>query len=210
MGCETQVQTKPCYTAVKRLKLYGDIDLPESKQVQMFTAQYTEGDHAIIDFKDHTWRVYREQHQHQAQLYPRAGFSYQIDLYSLLSGCAQYQLNKLQKVQNNLVLRVPKTDHIFPHLVSLHWLPIDSWIQYKLASLYYNCLVLNASVCLTELLTVYKPTHQLRSSSDTSILCLTSVCTHSLGQRSFSYAASYVWNSLPFQIRSSNTFLNHL
>ena len=114
----------------------------------MFTAQYTEGDHAIIDFKDHTWTVYREQHQHQAQLYPRAGFSYQIDLYSLLSGCAQYQLNKLQKVQNNLVLRVPKTDHIFPHLVSLHWLPIDSQIQYKLAFLCYNCLSLTAPVKL--------------------------------------------------------------
>ena len=56
---------------------------------------------------------------------------------SLLFGCPQYLLHKLQKVQNNaarLVLRVSKTDHIFPHLASLHWLPIDSWIQYKLSS----------------------------------------------------------------------------
>ena len=56
----------------------------------------------------------------------------------LLSGCPQYLLNKLQKVQNNaarLVLRVSKTDHISPHLAPLHWLPIDSRIQYKLFSL---------------------------------------------------------------------------
>ena len=47
----------------------------------------------------------------------------------LLSGCPQYLLNKLQKVQNNaarLVLRVSKTDHISPHLACLHWLPTDS------------------------------------------------------------------------------------
>ena len=42
---------------------------------------------------------------------------------SLLLGCPQYLLNKLQKVQNNaarLVLRFSKTDHISPHLDSLH------------------------------------------------------------------------------------------
>ena len=33
-----------------------------------------------------------------------------------------------------------------------------------------------AHVCLTELWTVYTPTRQLRSSSDTSVLCFPSVC----------------------------------
>ena len=71
---------------------------------------------------------------------------------SLLLGCPQYLLNKLQKVLNNnacLVLRVSKTDHISPHLVSIHWLPIDSRIQYKLSSLCYNCLNLTAPDFLT-------------------------------------------------------------
>ena len=69
---------------------------------------------------------------------------------SLLFGCPKYFLNKLQKVQNNaarLVLRVFKTDHISPHLASLHWLPIDSRIQYKLSSLCYKCL--NSRLLLT-------------------------------------------------------------
>ena len=61
-----------------------------------------------------------------------------LDCNSLLFDCPQYLLSKQQKVQNNaarLVLRVSKTDHISPHLASLHWLPIDSQIQYKLSSL---------------------------------------------------------------------------
>ena len=69
------------------------------------------------------------------------------------------------------------TDHISPHLASLHWLHIDSQIQYKLSSLCYNCLNSTAPDYLTEL-KIYKPTHQLRSSSDTSILF--SHCMHTL------------------------------
>ena len=48
-------------------------------------------------------------------------------------------------------------------------------------------------------------TRPLRSSTDTSILCIPTVRTHSLGQRSFSYASPAVWNTLPYDIRSSNT-----
>ena len=126
---------------------------------------------------------------------------------SLLFDCPQYLLNKLQKVQNNaarLVLRVSKTDHISPHFASLHWLPINSRIQY-ISSICYKCLNSTAPDYLTELLRIYKPTLQLRSSSDTSILCIPTVRTHSLGQRSFSYAAPAVWNTLPYEIRSSDT-----
>ena len=58
-------------------------------------------------------------------------------------------------VLSRLVLRVSKTDHISPHLASLHWLPIDSRIQYKLSSLCYNCLNSTAPDYLTELLRIY-------------------------------------------------------
>ena len=57
---------------------------------------------------------------------------------SILSGCPQYLLNRLQKVQNNaarLILKASKTDHITPHLRTLHWLPVDARIKYKLCSL---------------------------------------------------------------------------
>ena len=103
-----------------------------------------------------------------------------------LSGCPQYLLNKLQKVLNKaalLVTRVPKTDHISPYLAPLHWSPIDLWIQYKLSSHCYDCLNLTAPDYLTEHLRIYKPTHQLQSSCETSIPCLPPVCTHSLGHK---------------------------
>ena len=116
-----------------------------------------------------------------------------------------------RQVQNNTahhVLRVSKTDHISPHLASLHWLPIDSRIQYTLSSLCYNCLNSTAADYLTELLRIYKPTRQLRLSSDSSILCIPTVRTHSFGHRLFSYAAPTVWTTFPYEIRSSDTILS--
>ena len=106
---------------------------------------------------------------------------------------------------NDLTWEFPKLTISFHHITSLHWPPIDTQTQYKLASLCYSDLPLLATWLLSELLQVYKPAHQLDSSSDTAILCLPSVCMHSLGQRSFSYAAPSVWNSLPWKVRSSNT-----
>ena len=53
---------------------------------------------------------------------------------SLLFCCPQYLLNKVQKVQNNaacLVLIISITDHFSRHLTSLHWLLIDSRMQYN-------------------------------------------------------------------------------
>ena len=88
---------------------------------------------------------------------------------------------------------------------SLHWLPIDSQIQYKLSSQCYNSLNSTTPGYLTELLKVYKPTCQLHS-SHIFICCLPSVHSQSLDQRSFSYAVPSVWNSFPCKVRSSNTF----
>ena len=73
---------------------------------------------------------------------------------SLMSGCPQYLLSKLHKVQSKtarLILRVSKTDHMFPHPASLYWLPIDSQIHYKHASLRYNYLdSIALAVCLEQ------------------------------------------------------------
>ena len=127
---------------------------------------------------------------------------------SLLYGCPQHLLHRLQKVQNSaarLVLQIPKTDHISPYLASLHWLPIRSRITYKISSICYNCLHLTAPDYLKDLLTTYTPTRQLRSSSDTSILQIPLVRTQTFGERSFSHSAPSVWNSLPHKIRSTGT-----
>ena len=77
---------------------------------------------------------------------------------SLLSGCPRSLILRLQKVQNNaarLILGISKREHISPHLASLHWLPIDSRIKYKLACICYNCMSTNSPPYLSDLLTVY-------------------------------------------------------
>ena len=54
----------------------------------------------------------------------------------LLLGTADYQLEKLQKLQNmacRLIFGLRKSDQISDKLQSLHWLKIQEWIQYKIA-----------------------------------------------------------------------------
>ena len=127
---------------------------------------------------------------------------------SLLSGCPQYLLNRRQKVQNNaarLILKAPKTDHITPHLRTLHWLPIDARIKYKLRSLCFGAITSICPVYLSDLLKICTPSGQLRSSAEIRIMCIPSVNTKSYGERSFSYTAPTLWNSLPKDIRFSQS-----
>ena len=127
---------------------------------------------------------------------------------SLLSGCPRSLILRLQKVQNNaarLILRISKREHISPNLASLHWLPIDYRIKYKLACICYNSVSTNSPPYLSDLLTVYTASRQLRSCSDNSVLRRPSVRTVSYGQRSFSYSAPSAWNALPQHVRSSDS-----
>ena len=84
----------------------------------------------------------------------------------ILSGCPRSLILRLQKVQNNaarLILGISKREHISAHLASLHWLPIDYRIKYKLACICYNCMSTNSPPYLSDLLAVYTAARQLRS-----------------------------------------------
>ena len=89
---------------------------------------------------------------------------------SLLSGCPQYLLDKLQKVQNaaaRLVCKAKKSDHIHPILETLHWLPVTHHIQYKISTICFNSISGTAPQYLSDLLQPYTPAGQLQSASDT-------------------------------------------
>ena len=127
---------------------------------------------------------------------------------SLLSGCQQQHINKLQKVQNSaarLVTQTRKRNHITPVLHSLHWLPVQARIEYKLAVLCHNFFSGSLPHYLSSCLTVYHPSRNLRSSSDHRVLVKPSVRTKAFGERSFSFSAPLVWNSLPLSLRHIET-----
>ena len=127
---------------------------------------------------------------------------------SLLSGCPHYLLHRMQRVQNNaarLVLKARKSDHVTPLLHSLHWLPISARLHYKLSTLTYTSLFDSGPVYLSDLIHTYTPSRHLRSSSDTRTLSLPSCRTKSFGQRRFAYQSPHCWNSLPQNVRHSQS-----
>ena len=67
---------------------------------------------------------------------------------SLLFGLPQYQIQKLQRVQNasaRLIFSVPRYCHITPLLLDLHWLLVNQRIAFKILLLVYKVLQLAPS-----------------------------------------------------------------
>ncbi|XP_072033195.1 uncharacterized protein [Amphiura filiformis] len=117
----------------------------------------------------------------------------------LLYGLPDSQISKLQRIQNSaarLVTLTKSRDHISPILRELHWLPIKSRITYKILLLTYKSLHGLAPLYLQELLHEYKPTRNLRSTSQ-FLLVTPPVSTQSyalfkwkLGWKDFSHMCS--------------------
>ena len=62
---------------------------------------------------------------------------------SLLYKLPKTTLNKLQTVQNTaarIITKTPRASHITPVLKELHWLPVESRVQYKILTLTYKAL----------------------------------------------------------------------
>ena len=60
---------------------------------------------------------------------------------SLFYGNPMYMLERLQKVQNSAakqIFQCRKQNNISPLLMSLHWLPINARIEYKLSVICYS------------------------------------------------------------------------
>ena len=127
---------------------------------------------------------------------------------SLLAGVPKYLVDRLQRIQNNaarLVCRASKFDHVSPLLHSLHWLSVSNRISYKISSITYSSLYDNGPAYLSNLLTTYTPTRQLRSSDDNRRLVVPR-CRTLQGEKSFSFQAPSKWNDLPLRLRHSESY----
>ena len=124
---------------------------------------------------------------------------------SVLYGLPSYQITRLQHVQNaaaRLTMRIQKFDHITPILISLHWLPIEARISFKILLLTYKILNGLAPGYLSDLISAYKPSRALRSAHK-NLLAVPRTKLKTFGDRCFSVASPILWNGLPSSIKLS-------
>ena len=125
---------------------------------------------------------------------------------SLLYGSTHDETSHLQRILNNaarVILCLPKSSSIAIHLKSLHWLPVKVRSTYKIACLCYHCHSSTAPSHANDMLH-RKPSHTCNTRSSSYTMTLLNRPAHSkatLGDLSFSFASSSVWNSIPNDVR---------
>ena len=112
-------------------------------------------------------------------------------------------LHRIQNYAARVILRLPRSSSISTHLKSLHWLPVKVRSTYKIACLCYHCHSSTAPSYVTDMLHK-KQLHTRNTRSSSYTMPLLNRPAHSkatLGDRSFSFASSSAWNSIPNDVR---------
>ena len=126
---------------------------------------------------------------------------------SLLYDIPKYQRDKLQRIQNTaarMITGARSSDHITPLLKSLHWLPVEARIHFKILLITYKILNGQSAGYLEPLIKDYHPSRALRSSSR-SLLCTPAIKSKTYGGRAFSTAAPQLWNTTPEYIKNADS-----
>jgi len=136
---------------------------------------------------------------------------------SLLYGIPKYELERLQSVQNSaarLIKRNRRSDHITPVLKSLHWLPIEQRIKYKVCLFTFKIINNECPAYLKVLAEQYIPSRALRSEEGSLLKRFDNIKTNkTYGWRAFKVFAPYLWNMLPASTRHTlniNSFKQQL
>ena len=122
---------------------------------------------------------------------------------ALLYNLPHTLLRKLQTLQNSaarIVTRRRKYDHITPTLKSLHWLPLEKRIMFKLLLFIFHIVHSSAPSYNQALITSHNPSRLLRSSNSGLLKVVQS--KKSWGDRAFAHAGPFLWTLLPIEIRS--------
>jgi len=127
---------------------------------------------------------------------------------SLLYGAPDGQLDRLQLIQNRtarIVCRKGGRCSAAPLLRSLHWLPIRSRINFKMAVITYNAVRSGQPGYLADLIKPLEQRRTLRSTGQDLLHVPPPALASSAP--SFSHAAPNVWNSLPLNVKSAENII---
>ncbi len=141
----------------------------------------------------------------------------------LLYGLPEYQIAKLQRIQNmaaRLVFRLPKFSHVTSLRYELHWLPVSYRIQFKLLLYVFKGIHGLAPQYISEMFTVYSSNYSFRRNSaieDIQFECgnvvepiqqrniiylkVPKVKRKTFEHRSIAVAGPTLWNKLPIHMR---------
>ena len=125
---------------------------------------------------------------------------------SLLSGIAETDLTKLQRVLNRLarvVTNSPPFTSSVPLLRSLHWLPVKYRVHFKMCLLTYKALHEEQLVYLRSLIAISLPSRSLRSNRGIT-LSIPRIKINT-GARAFSSCDPSLWNKLPLYVCSATS-----
>jgi hypothetical protein len=188
--CDTQ--------SVKNLGAYLDIHLKGDKQVTS----------TCKSAWFHLFQISKIRHfltLDQAKTVMHAYVTSRIDQNnSLLLGLPKKYIKRIQYVQNasaRLILAVKKHEHITPALLTLHWLPVEYRILFKILLLTFKSLNGQGPAYLKDLLIPYVPARSLRSSTE-NLLCVPKTHYSETAKRAFSVRAPTEWNSLPRELKN--------
>ena len=123
---------------------------------------------------------------------------------STLLGMANYNLVKLQQVQNMLcriVTATRKYDKISDQMIGLHWLKVEYQIIFKIATLMFKYVNNTAPSYLTDLIsTGCRHTVNLHLQAQ-GLLPTARARTTQVHKQSFALGWPQIWNSLPDHIK---------
>ena len=127
-------------------------------------------------------------------------------------GVPQVHTNSLQRLQNmaaRIICRCGPRDHVTPLRKELHWLPIEARPVFKILCYTYKTIHGNLPDYMCDLVSVYNPKRCGLRSGNSSIkrLCTVKANSAKYGYMCYSLAAPALWNPLPENIRSAETFV---
>ena len=129
---------------------------------------------------------------------------------SLLFGIPQCQFQRLQRVLNaaaRMICFTPRSAHVTPVLMYLHWLPIKFRVDFKIALLVYKALNGMAPQYIADMLSFKLEGRYHLRSDDRFLLQIPRTNAKTLGDKAFKHAAPTIWNSLPINLLHINILI---